>query len=427
MASGCTDWDTPAACADVREVCSGDHCVCLPESDAAFCARLGADCDLVTAGDNCGAQRSVDCGACAAGESCGLTTPNVCGAPIAPRIAGFTASPSLVSPDPSVIVTWTWSYANAPVPAPTCSLSGGGSDVGAIASGDSRMVELTGETTTFTLTCSNAAGSDTADVAIRIAPPPANDTCDGATPVALGSSATTIRGSTLGATLTDPFLFPDVWYQITISQRSVIYLNNFGSPPGSWTGFDVFDGSCSALHLRPQRALKNFCDDFGGSFVDELAPGTYFIRAWTAVANRDDFSIDIETLPYEFDAVAAAASGFFLGAVDSEFSQPQVFGTCGGRGGRGTLVYWTQCRDTPARTVSGGVCQTADPFASALYVRSAITGAQLSCARGQGCGSNSPLSSLAAGLPAGPGLFGLYVDGNGPTSSRGFVLDLLFQ
>jgi hypothetical protein len=420
MASGCTDWDTPVACADVRDVCSGDRCVCLPESDPAFCARHGADCDLVAAEDNCGASRSVDCGACAAGETCGLTTANVCGAPIAPQIAAFTASPSLVTPESGVVVTWTWSYANAPVPAPTCSIAG----VGTITSGTAASVSVTSDTT-FTLTCSNAAGSATADVTIHVAAPPSNDTCEHAIPVALGNSATDIRGSTLGATLSDPLLFPDVWYQITISQNTVLYINNYGSP-NLGTGFDLFDGSCSALHRRAQRHFKNFCNDFDDSYVDELPPGTYYVRAWTSIQALNDFSIHLETLPWEFDVQPAAGSRFVLGAVETEFGQPQVFGTCGGRSGRGTLVYWIQCPTTLGRTVSASLCETADPFASVLYVRSGATGGQLACSSAQGCArASSSLSALSTALPAGPGLFGVYIDG-GRTSDRGFHLDLAF-
>ena len=426
MASGCTDWDTPAACADVREVCSGNHCVCLPETDAAFCARLGADCDPVTAGDNCGAQRSVDCGACAAGESCGLTTPNVCGAPVAPQITGFTVSPSLVSPGLFTDATWTWSYASAPVPAPICSITSAANDIGTITSGETRNIDLTGDTTTFTLTCSNAAGTDTAETAIHVAPPPVNDTCDNATPLTLGSSATTVRGSTLGASPTDRLLSRDVWYKVTISQNTVFYVNNYGMPPGSGVGSELFDGSCAALHRRTPRTLNNFCNDQEGSYAHELPPGTYYLRAWTSLENQNDFSLDIETLPWEFDVQVGATSRFVLGTVETEFGAPQVFGTCGGREGRGTLVYWIQCKTTPARTVSASLCQTVDPFGSALYVRSGVTGAQLACASAQGCQRfPTSLSALSAALPAGPGLFGVYIDGS-RTSDRGFHLDLAF-
>ncbi len=50
---------------------------CTPETDAEFCARLGKDCEVVNAFDNCGQGRSANCGECDEGV-CGTETPNVC-------------------------------------------------------------------------------------------------------------------------------------------------------------------------------------------------------------------------------------------------------------------------------------------------------------------------------------------------------------
>ena len=52
---------------------------CTPETDAAFCSRLGKNCGPVTAADNCGGSRTVDCGTCTAPSTCSAT--NVCVAP----------------------------------------------------------------------------------------------------------------------------------------------------------------------------------------------------------------------------------------------------------------------------------------------------------------------------------------------------------
>jgi hypothetical protein len=50
---------------------------CTPEEDTQFCARLGANCGMLTADDNCGESRTAVCGTCASGTSCGGS--NVCG------------------------------------------------------------------------------------------------------------------------------------------------------------------------------------------------------------------------------------------------------------------------------------------------------------------------------------------------------------
>ena len=53
---------------------------CTPESNSAFCGRLGKNCGTVTAADNCGVSRSVACGSCTSPQTCGGGgTPNVCG------------------------------------------------------------------------------------------------------------------------------------------------------------------------------------------------------------------------------------------------------------------------------------------------------------------------------------------------------------
>jgi hypothetical protein len=54
---------------------------CTPETDSAFCARLGKSCGTVTANDTCGTSRTVgSCGACSSPQTCGGGgTANVCG------------------------------------------------------------------------------------------------------------------------------------------------------------------------------------------------------------------------------------------------------------------------------------------------------------------------------------------------------------
>lgn len=61
------------------DVADDDTGGCLPESSAAFCARLGFTCDDVTAEDNCGDVRTENCGTCDPPATCGGGgTDNVC-------------------------------------------------------------------------------------------------------------------------------------------------------------------------------------------------------------------------------------------------------------------------------------------------------------------------------------------------------------
>lgn len=54
---------------------------CAPETDTAFCARLGKGCGEVRGADNCGTARTVaSCGSCSGGDTCGGGgTANTCG------------------------------------------------------------------------------------------------------------------------------------------------------------------------------------------------------------------------------------------------------------------------------------------------------------------------------------------------------------
>jgi Polysaccharide deacetylase len=79
--TSCGTCTAPQTCGGggTANVCGGGSCV--PESNAAFCSRLLKNCGTVTAPDNCGASRTVtSCGTCTAPQTCGGGgTANVCG------------------------------------------------------------------------------------------------------------------------------------------------------------------------------------------------------------------------------------------------------------------------------------------------------------------------------------------------------------
>jgi hypothetical protein len=91
-ASGCTAGTPPCAagatCNEQTDTC------CTPETDTAFCSRLGKNCGTVTAPDNCGVARTVtSCGTCTAPATCGgAGTANVCGGGDVDRTEGGTVT-----------------------------------------------------------------------------------------------------------------------------------------------------------------------------------------------------------------------------------------------------------------------------------------------------------------------------------------------
>ncbi|HET8540519.1 MAG TPA: hypothetical protein VFL83_11665 [Anaeromyxobacter sp.] len=87
-------------------------------------------------------------------------------APVAPVIATFAATPSSVATGWPTDVTWTWTYANSPAPPPTCTID---NDVGPVTTGDVTSVTLNADTT-FTLSCTNGGGTDTAQALVTATP-----------------------------------------------------------------------------------------------------------------------------------------------------------------------------------------------------------------------------------------------------------------
>jgi hypothetical protein len=73
---------TADAASSADATVTADSGPCVPEDEAAFCTRLGKNCGTVTATDNCGAPRTVaSCGVCGSYyDSCGgAGVPNACG------------------------------------------------------------------------------------------------------------------------------------------------------------------------------------------------------------------------------------------------------------------------------------------------------------------------------------------------------------
>lgn len=86
--------------------------------------------------------------------------------PVAPTLTSFTASPSQLTSGFPSDVTWNWTYGTLPFPEPTCTISNG---VGAVTRGAMTSVNVT-TVTTFTLTCTNSAGTATRPVVVSVPP-----------------------------------------------------------------------------------------------------------------------------------------------------------------------------------------------------------------------------------------------------------------
>lgn len=95
------------------------------------------------------------------------TNADETGAPGAPSLATFTATPSAVTSGLPTQVTWAWTFTEPPTPAPSCTIDNG---VGPLESGTATSVTIAADTT-FTLTCTSDAGSDTAQATVTVGAP----------------------------------------------------------------------------------------------------------------------------------------------------------------------------------------------------------------------------------------------------------------
>lgn len=102
-----------------------------------------------------------------AGSAMRLITISAVSGAIAPILDTFTTTPQSVTINTPTNVKWAWTFANSPTPSPTCTIDNG---VGSILNGFSSSVNLAA-TTTYTLTCTNSAGSSMKQVTMMATPP----------------------------------------------------------------------------------------------------------------------------------------------------------------------------------------------------------------------------------------------------------------
>lgn len=124
------------------------------------------------------------------GSDTETVTISTVAAPVAPNIATFTTNPTTVVANTATMVTFDWTYNGTPTPAPACTIDNG---IGATTPGQMKSVTIAANTT-YTLTCTNSAGTDTRTTVInaqaQVAPDIATFTADPATVAA--NTATTV-------------------------------------------------------------------------------------------------------------------------------------------------------------------------------------------------------------------------------------------
>jgi len=231
---------------------------------------------------------------------------------------------------------------------------------------------------------------------------PTNDTCTGAI-LLTGAGGMRTTDTLVGATAntTDCGLSGvEVFYRVSVSVRSVVYLDTFG------TGFDT---SLSYRGTSCPGAAAPCEDDDCGTLQDQLVvvvePGTHHF----AVHARSSFTTP-GPISLRWQILSAAsgtntrliATGSFVGTTSG--TSGAIAASCGGSAGSGENGYHFTVCPGAVRTVSADTCTAA--YDTVLHLRGPA--GELAC-DDDSCGIlQSRLTSVAA---SGVGLYQLVVDG----------------
>ncbi len=249
--------------------------------------------------------------------------------------------------------------------------------------------------------CGNGCDDDgdgMTDEGCTVAPP--NDTCGGAILLsgASGTRSDSFDGAT--ATVSDCASGREVWYRISVSARSILYLDTFGS------SFDTKISVRSACGSSYLQCEDDDCSVAQDQLVREVTAGTYYVavHAFSSATTTGTVNLRWQTLPTG-SGTAARITG--NGTYSGTTSGTGITSSCTGSGPE-NVHYFTLCPAT-SRTVTASTCSLAS-FDTVLYLRSG-TGVDVVC-NDDACGVQSSIS----GAISGPGLWGVFVDGWGGAS-----------
>jgi hypothetical protein len=267
-------------------------------------------------------------------------------------------------------------------------------------------------------TCGNGCDDDLDGVADDGCGPtaPANDTCAGA--ITLTGRGTRTGDTLMGATaqVTDCGTGVEVFYRVTTSGQSFVYLDTFGtgfdtrlsyrgtSCPGS--SVSCIDDSCITLQTQLAVVVPAGTHYFGvHTYSSVTAPGPFTLRYDVVPAAAGDNTLI--SGPGTFSGSTAGSSGIGASCGASAASAEDSF-------------YFMQC-PPDTRTVSVTTCAAATTYDTVLHVHGP-TG-ELVCNDDSVC-SFSSLRSTATAMTSGSGLYRIFVDGFSTGSTGTYSLNV---
>lgn len=237
---------------------------------------------------------------------------------------------------------------------------------------------------------------------------PANDRCASATPVTLSAgSPAYFSGTTVGAahdtdgTCGAATSAGDVFYRFTITERSLVYADAFGS------GYDVvlfFTPGCGSAQPGGWACNDDSCGTLQSQIVQLLDPGTYYLVVSGFSGGAGAFNVQMQTVPAS-DRVFGIGSGTSTYSGNTSGLSDRTNPGCGYSAAPDETWYHTSCPGYGGGGMFATTCGRAG-WDTMLAFRQGNGG--LGACVDDSCGLQSQIS---AGVNAGPGIRAVYVDG----------------
>lgn len=241
-----------------------------------------------------------------------------------------------------------------------------------------------------------------------------NDSCENALTLASGTSLSGSLSGSVRDTAGDCGVGGDVFYTLTISQPSLVYLDTLGSSAN--TALSYRGTSCPGTTVVCE---DDACGGTQSQLVQKLDAGRHVFAVHSAGSTADQGFI------LRTQVIAAAGGqnvrtqnlGSFTGNTGAQSSVQAVRASCGaGAEQPEDAYYFTQCPGT-SRTIRASTCSALTSFDTVLHARD-VSG-QLACNDNTyaGCDVADPYSVIEFAAQ-GAGLFVVYVDGFGFSDLR---------
>jgi hypothetical protein len=229
-----------------------------------------------------------------------------------------------------------------------------------------------------------------------------------------GTASGTLVGATAQATGCGGV---DVFYKVTVSVRSFVYLDTLGSSLD--TALSYRSSSCPGSAIT---CNNDACGGTSSQLTTLVDPGTHYFSVHVASSSilPGTFSLRYAVMAAsDRNNVLLSSSGSYSGSTGGV---GRIGASCGsGAGSPEDVYYWTQCPGQ-SRTVRANLCNFSTSWDTVLHVQH--DGSSVSCNDDDSsCWDNDTASDIST-TTSGAGLFQLVVDGYGSSTSGSYRLDV---